>query len=73
MKYEFELTIDGNVFDVLDELYESGCDDGTFSSMDGVRYGRFNRSAPSLEEAVASAKRDVESVPGLRVLRAELW
>lgn len=52
----------------LDALYEAGCDDATV----GRHTLEFDRKAPTRDEALCSALRDVESVPGLRVLRIEL-
>jgi len=72
-EYEFTLVIDGPVEDddVINALFERGCDDATFGSVDGVGYGDFHRKAPALGDAVFSAVKDVESVPGLTVLRVE--
>ncbi len=52
---------------VLNELFEAGCDDATFGSVDGVWHADFDREAPSMEAAVSSAIADVESVEGLKV------
>lgn len=70
-EYSFTLVIDGVVEAKLDDLFEAGCDDATFGSVDGVRYADFDREAPSLERAIYSAVEAVESVPGLRVRRVE--
>ena len=72
-EYEFVLVIDGPVDDdrVIDRLYERGCSDATFGSVDGVGLGEFIREATSFPGAVTSAIRDVESVRGLRVTRIE--
>lgn len=72
-EHEFTLVVDGPVGDesVLDKLYEAGCSDATVGSIDGVGYLDFHREAGSFPEAVLSAIRDAESVPGLRVLRVE--
>ncbi len=52
----------------LDALYEAGCGDATV----GHDTLEFARKAPTRDEALCSAMRDVESVPGVRVLRIEL-
>ena len=52
----------------LDALYEAGCGDATV----GHDTLEFARKAPSREEALCSAMRDAESVPGVQVLRIEL-
>ena len=70
-EYNFTLILDGDVENHLDELFEAGCDDATFGTVDGVHYADFDREASSLAEAIASAIDDVESVPGLRVRRVE--
>jgi hypothetical protein len=72
-EYEFVLVIDGAVDDdeAIGRLYDAGCDDATFGSVDGVGFGEFGREAGSLADAVSSAIRDVESVEGLEVRRVE--
>jgi predicted DNA-binding transcriptional regulator AlpA len=72
-EYEFSLVILGTLEDekILDALFETGCDDATFGQVDGVGYADFVREAPSFGEAVRSAIEQVESVPGLRVVRIE--
>ncbi len=69
--HHFELVTDGSV-DLLDDgvfdaLYEAGCDDAL------IAHHRldFAREADTLSEALASAKADAESVPGVRVLSAK--
>ena len=51
----------------LDALYEAGCGDATV----GHHTLDFDRAAPTRDQALCSALRDVESVPGVRVLRIE--
>lgn len=70
-EYEFSLVTSGNVEDeaTLDALFEAGCDDATFRLVDDVGYADFIREAPSFAEAVRSAIEQVESIPGLRVVR----
>jgi hypothetical protein len=70
-EYTFTLIIQGDVDAHLNELFEAGCDDATFGSVDGVHHADFDRDAPTLLDAIASAIRDVESIPGLRVLHIE--
>jgi hypothetical protein len=57
--------------ELADALFEAGCDDATFGSVDSVGYGDFHREAPTAAEAIDSAIRAVESVVGLGVLRVE--
>ncbi len=70
-EYSFTLVIDGDVDEKIDELFEAGCDDATFGSVDGAHYADFDREAPTLAKAISSSISDVESVPGLRVRRVE--
>lgn len=67
----FTLVIQGDVDEHLEDLFEAGCDDATFGSVDGVQYADFDRTSPNLAQAVASAITAIETVPGLRVLRVE--
>lgn len=70
-EHTFTLIIDGDVDIHLDELFEAGCDDATFGSVDGVQYADLHREASTLTEAISSAIAEVESVPGLQVTRIE--
>ena len=68
--YRFVLVTAGaNLLDwaTLDALYEAGCGDATI----GHNTVEFARSAATRDEALCSAMRDVESVPGVSVLRIE--
>lgn len=67
--FEFSLKLDHEVTDAETEsLFDAGCDDA------GVETGplgatiEFGREAPSLAVAITTAVRDVEKVPGLRVV-----
>ena len=51
----------------LDALYEAECGDATV----GHHTLEFDRAALTRDQALCSALRDVESVPGVRVLRIE--
>ncbi len=72
-EFEFTLVLSGDFDDdrTMDALFVAGCDDATFGSVDGAGLADFVRGAPSLAMAVKSAIDQVESVPGLRVLRVE--
>lgn len=65
-EHSFNLLIEGDVESKLDELFEVGCDDATFGTVDGSHYADFDREAPTFGEAVSSAVADVERVGGLR-------
>jgi predicted DNA-binding transcriptional regulator AlpA len=70
-EYSFILAIDGNVEEKVEDLFEAGCDDALFGSIDGAHYADFDREAPTLGVAISSALADIESVPGLQVRRVE--
>ncbi len=72
-EHAFTLVISGDLESepTIEALFEAGCDDATFGSVDRVGYGDFVREAPSLAAAVGLAIAQVESVPGLRVTRVE--
>lgn len=62
--YQFTLVlknVDESTPGLEDSLYEAGCDDALINFRNGAVYLDFDREAPSLEEAVISAIRDVES------------
>lgn len=64
--YEFTLVL-RNVDEVTpgleDQLYEAGCDDALIHFRSGAVYLDFDRQASSLEDAVLSAIKQVESAP----------
>ena len=68
-EYTFTLLIEGDIESKMDELFDAGCDDAMFWSVDGVYYGEFKREAASLAAAVSSAIADIESVEGLAAHR----
>lgn len=72
-EHVFTLVIRGDLesTEILDGLFEAGCDDATFGVVDGVGYGDFIRGGDSFGAAVRSAIEQVEGVPGLQVLRVE--
>jgi hypothetical protein len=71
-EHNFTLIIQGELTDdSLDALYKAGCDDATFSTKDGMTFAEFDREAPSLIDAVASALVDVETVPGYEVVHID--
>jgi hypothetical protein len=73
MKYEFSLILsDAEVTDEdADKLYEAGCDDASILTRDGITRIQFDRDAPSLDEALASAIQSVERA-GFAVARVEI-
>ena len=70
--FDFTLETSGrSVLDdeVVDALYEAGCDDAGIGRFLGVECLEFNREAGSYCEAVRTAIADVQSVPGVSVTR----
>jgi hypothetical protein len=71
-RHEFRLRLNRKVTDEeIDALYDAGCSDA------GVETGPlgtlldFTREAPTLAEALVSAVRDIDTVPGLRAVGVE--
>ena len=54
---------------VLAALFEAGCDDALVGRSDGIQYLDFDRESESTVTAILSAIADVESVPGVEVIR----
>ncbi|MEZ5383703.1 MAG: hypothetical protein R2754_18135 [Microthrixaceae bacterium] len=54
-----------------DLLLDAGLGDAAVTAVGGEPALDVNRDASSLQEAIASATRQAESVPGIRVLRIE--
>ncbi len=73
MSYEFTVILAGSpaVEAIADAVYEAGCDDTLLHSRAGTTYLEFDREAPSLADAVASAVRDVMKA-GLAVAKIEM-
>ena len=55
--------------ELIDRLFEAGCDDAAIGRSDGIQYADFDREAASLDEAVLSAVTDVEHVAGVNLVR----
>lgn len=68
-QHEFMLRLNRQITDEEAEaLYEAGCGD---AGVETGPYGTmidFDRDAPSLAQAIASAVRDIEKIPGLRAI-----
>jgi hypothetical protein len=58
----------------FDALYANGCDDAIFGQEDGVSIAEFDREAPTLADAIASAVIEVEraGLAAVRVLDTDL-
>lgn len=71
-RFTFTLTVEGRDFqagEVVDALFDAGCDDAMVGSSEGAQFLDFDREAGSLGEAVLSAVADVESVEDLLVTK----
>lgn len=63
-EFDFALIVSGVpelTEDVANSLFEAGCDDATVSMQYGLLYLEFSRSAPTRQEGIASAIRDITS------------
>lgn len=62
--YEFDVILKG-MSELSDEqadrLFNACCDDGTPASSEGLAWVHFDRRAPTLEKAIASAVRQIQS------------
>ncbi len=70
--YEFELSVDGIDLaheEIVGQLHDAGLDDATISSRGGQATIAVAREADTFLDAVVSAIREAESIPGVRVLR----
>lgn len=70
--FTFTLVVEGpdlQAGELVDALFEAGCDDALIGRSEGFQYLNFDREAESVEAAVLSAVADIESVDGLMVLR----
>jgi predicted transcriptional regulator len=69
--HDFTLIFTGDADAHLDALYDAGCDDALFGTIDGVAYADFTRDAPTFADAVRSAITAIDSIPGLKITRIE--
>jgi len=59
--YNFSFIIsEPNIEEAAELFYKAGCNDALFSVSNGIYEIEFDRDAPSLEEAILSARHDVE-------------
>src|SRR5688500_13481508 len=67
------LDVDSLSEDLIERLFEAGCDDAMFGTRGGTVVADFDRESPHFATAVISAILDVESAAeALHVLRVEL-
>jgi len=70
--HSFTLVVEGPDLqsdEVIDALFDAGCDDALVGRADGIQYVDFDREADSLEDAVLSAVVGIEQIDGLAVVR----
>ncbi len=74
-EHEFALVVSGASklkTEIVDALYEAGCDDATVSIRSGRMYLTFVRQAPSFKDAIFSAIRNIKAANvGLDVIRVD--
>lgn len=58
--------------EIGNQLYEAGCDDATTGAEGEIGFASFARQAPSLEQAITTAIRQMQSVEGVQVLDVEI-
>lgn len=70
--HTFTLIVDGpdlQAGELVDEVFEAGCDDALIGRADGVQFADFDREAYTLEDAVLSAVAELESIAGVTAVR----
>lgn len=70
--HTFTLIIDGpdlQADELVDEVFEAGCDDALVGRADGIQFADFDRNADTLQDAVLSAVAELESIGGVTVIR----
>lgn len=70
--HTFTLIVDGpdlQADELIDDVFEAGCDDAMLGRADGFQFADFDREADSLEDAVQSAVVELESIAGVTAVR----
>ncbi|WP_419553378.1 hypothetical protein [Candidatus Poriferisodalis sp.] len=68
----FTLIVEGTDLqsdELVDDLFEAGCDDALISRASGIQFADFDRDADSLHEAVLSAIAELKSIAGITEVR----
>ena len=70
--HSFTLIVDGpdlQAGELIDDVFEAGCDDAMLGRADGVQFADFDREADTLEDAVQSAHAELKSIAGVTAAR----
>jgi hypothetical protein len=70
--HQFTLVVEGPDLqsdDMVDALFEAGCDDALVGRTDAIQYLDFDREASGMDEAILSAIADIEQLSGVEVIR----
>lgn len=70
--HTFTLIIEGPDLqsnELIDRVFEAGCDDALIGRSNGIQYADFDRDAGTFEEAILSAIAELETIEGIRVSR----
>ena len=69
--HTFTLIVDGRDLqadEVVDDVFEAGCDDALLGRVDGAQLADFDRETDTLRDAVQSAVAELESIRGVTVI-----
>lgn len=70
--HTFTLIVDGpdlQAGELIDDVFEAGCDDAMLGRADGVQFADFDREADTLEDAIQSAVAELESIAGVTAVQ----
>ena len=57
--------------ELIDDVFEAGCDDALLGRADGYQFVEFDREADTLRDAVISAISELESIAGITVVSTD--
>jgi len=66
--HSFTLIVEGPDLqsdELVDDVFEAGCDDALISRASGIQFADFDREADSLHDAVLSAIAELKSIAGI--------
>ncbi|WP_420623532.1 helix-turn-helix transcriptional regulator [Candidatus Poriferisodalis sp.] len=70
--HTFTLIVDGPDLqsdELIDDVYEAGCDDALIGRADGIQFADFDREADTFQYAVLTAVAELECIAGITVTR----